>query len=90
MCKDKIAAFMISFKLICDMNMGAQWLSGRVLDLRPSDRGFEHHQRHCVLSLTKTHNLCLVLVQHRKTRSDTTEKNDWDVKNQIKQTNKAT
>ena len=30
---------------------------------------------------------CLILVQHRKTRLDMTEKNiDWDVKNQTKQT----
>ena len=26
---------------------GAQWLSGRVLDLRPKGRGFEPHWRHC-------------------------------------------
>ena len=34
---------------------GAQWLSGRVLDLRPKGRGFEPHRRHCVVSLSKTH-----------------------------------
>ena len=34
---------------------GAQWLSGRVLDSRPSDRGFEPHRRHCVVSLSKKH-----------------------------------
>ena len=28
---------------------GAQWLSGRVLDSRPKGRGFEPHQRHCVV-----------------------------------------
>ena len=33
-------------------SMGAQWLSGRVLDSRPRGRGFE---RHCVVSLSKTH-----------------------------------
>ena len=27
---------------------GAQWLSGRVLDLRPKGGEFEPHQRHCV------------------------------------------
>ena len=32
-------------------NMGAQWLSGRVLDLRSRGRGFEPHQRHCVVVL---------------------------------------
>ena len=32
-------------------DMGAQWLSGRVLDLRPKGRGFEPHRRHCVVVL---------------------------------------
>ena len=31
--------------------MGAQRLSGSVLDLRPRDREFESHQRHCVVVL---------------------------------------
>ena len=35
--------------------LGAQWLSGRVLDSRPKGRGFEPHRRHCVVSLSKTH-----------------------------------
>ena len=30
---------------------GAQWLSGRVLDLRPRCRGFEPHRRHFVVVL---------------------------------------
>ena len=29
--------------------LGAQWLSGRVLDSRPSGRRFEPHRRHCVV-----------------------------------------
>ena len=29
----------------------AQWLSGRVLDLRPKGRGLEPHRRHCVVVL---------------------------------------
>ena len=29
--------------------MGAQWLSGRVLDSRLRGRGFEPHLRHCVV-----------------------------------------
>ena len=33
------------------MHMGAQWLSGRVLDSRPKGRGFEPHRRHCVVVL---------------------------------------
>ena len=32
-------------------HMGAQWLSGRVLDSRPKGRGFEPHRRHCVVVL---------------------------------------
>ena len=33
------------------LKMGAQWLSGRVLDSRPRGRGFEPHRRHCVVVL---------------------------------------
>ena len=54
--------------------MGAQWLSGRVLDLRPRGHGFEPHRRHCVVSLSKNINPSLVLVQLRKTRPFTTER----------------
>ena len=35
--------------------LGAQWLTGRELDLRLRVCGFEPHLRHCVLSLSKTH-----------------------------------
>ena len=31
--------------------LGAQWLSGRVLDSRPRGHGFEPHRRHCVVVL---------------------------------------
>ena len=31
--------------------MGAQWLSGRLLDSRPRGPGFEPHRRHCVVAL---------------------------------------
>ena len=51
--------------------MGAQWLSGRVLDSRPRGRGFE---RHYVVSLSKNINPSLVLVQPRKTRPFITER----------------
>ena len=53
--------------------MGAQWLSGRVLDSRPKGRGFEPHLRHCVVSLSKNINPSLVLVQPRKNRPCLTE-----------------
>ena len=33
------------------VDMGAQWLSGRVLDSRPKCHGFEPHRRHCVVVL---------------------------------------
>ena len=35
------------------MEMGAEWLSGRVLDLRPRGRGFEPHLHHCVVVLVQ-------------------------------------
>ena len=34
---------------------GAQFLSGRALDLRPTECSFEPHRPHCVVSLSKTH-----------------------------------
>ena len=39
------------WKLLIPLNhyLGAQWLSGRVLDLRPRGRGFEPHWCHCVV-----------------------------------------
>ena len=46
--------------------MGAQWLSGRVLDSRPKGGRFESHRRHWVVSLSKNINPSLVLVQPRK------------------------
>ena len=30
------------------MDLGAQWLSGRVLDSRPRGRGFKPHRCHCI------------------------------------------
>ena len=42
--------------------MGVQMLSGRVLDLRLRCRLFEPHLRHCVVFLSKTLIICLVLV----------------------------
>ena len=54
--------------------MGAQWFSGRVLDSRPKGGGFEPHQRHCVVSLSKNINPNLALVQPRKTHPFITER----------------
>ena len=52
----------------------SQWLSGRVLDLRPRGRGFKPHRRLCVVSLSKNINSSLVLVQPRKTCPCLTER----------------
>ena len=38
-------------KTITSRGEGAQWLSGRVLDLRPRGHGLKPHQRHCVVVL---------------------------------------
>ena len=51
--------------------MGAQCLSGWVLDSRPRDCGFEPHRRHCLVSSS---NPSLVLVQLRMTRPYITER----------------
>ena len=72
--------------------VGAQWLSGRVLHSRPRGHGFEPHRRHCVVSLSKNINPCLVLVQPRMICPFITERLLMGRKesNQIKQTNKQT
>ena len=54
--------------------MGAQRLSGRVLDLRQSGHGLEPHQRHCGMSLSKNINPSLELVQPRNTCPFITER----------------
>ena len=53
---------------------GAQWLSGRVLDSTQRGHGFNPHWRHCIVSLSKNINPCLVLVQPWKTRPYITER----------------
>ena len=37
------------------VNVGAQWLSGRVLDSRPRGSGFKPHRRHCLVVLEQEH-----------------------------------
>ena len=54
--------------------MEAQWLSGRVLDLRLRGSGFEPHWRHCVVVLEQDIYPSLVLVQPRKTSCCFTER----------------
>ena len=55
-------------------SMGAQWLSGRALDLRPRGRGFEPHRCHFVVVLEQDIYPSLVLVQPWKTRPCLTER----------------
>ena len=57
-----------------NMDLGAQWPSGRVLHSRPRGCGFEPHWRHCVVSMSKNINPSLVLVQPRKTCPCITER----------------
>ena len=54
--------------------VGAQWLSGRVLDSRLRGHVLEPHRHHCVVSLSKDINPSLVLVQPRKTLPFITER----------------
>ena len=54
--------------------MGERSGSSRVLDSRQRGYGFESHQHHCAVSLSKPLIPCLVLVQPRKTHQDMTEK----------------
>ena len=53
--KDKRLEKHVIGLICCFTHWGAQWLPGRVLDLRPRDCGFESHRRHCVVSFSKTH-----------------------------------
>ena len=55
-------------------NLGAMWLSGRVLDSRPRGRELEPHRRHCAVSLRKNISPSLVLVKPRKTSPFITER----------------
>ena len=48
---DVIFIMLINVKMPTIVGEGVQWLSGRVLDLRPKGRGFEPHRRHCVVVL---------------------------------------
>ena len=68
--KDKLYCFIFRIKI----QLGAQWLSGRVLESRLSGRGSEPHRRHCVVSLSKNINPSFVLVQPRKTHLFITER----------------
>ena len=62
---------LVLYRLVNNYGWG---LSGKVLASRPRDRGLEPHRRHCVVSLNKKINPCLVLVQPRKTHPFITER----------------
>ena len=49
--KKLIQYLIYSNKTVTSDFQGAQWLSGRVLDMRPKGSGFEPHRRHCVVVL---------------------------------------
>ena len=66
--------FTLNLFVYLNQRTGAQWLSGRVLDLRPRGRRFKPHRCHCVVSLSKNINPRLVLVQPRKTCPFITER----------------
>ena len=70
--------------------LGAQWLSGRVLDLGQKGHGFEPHLRHCIVSLSKNINPSLALVQPRKIHPFITERSLMGHKesNQTKKTSR--
>ena len=54
--QERVSAENVLFGKHClNIEKGAQWLSGRVLDSRLRGRGFEPHRHHCVVSLSKTH-----------------------------------
>ena len=76
----------IQYRLVT-FTVEALWLSGRVLDSRSRGCRFEPHQRHCIVSLSKT---CYPLLSTGSTQEDLSRHDwtivDWDVKNQIKQT----
>ena len=48
---DRLTRDINKVAIMTDKVLGAQWLSGRVLDSRQKGRGFEPHRRHCVVVL---------------------------------------
>ena len=68
--------------------MGGQWLCGKSALLETEGLRFKSHKHHCIESLSKTH---CSLLSTGSTQEDLSRHNcnivDWDIKNQIKQTN---
>ena len=46
-----VLIFVLEFKVLFNNLLGAQWLSGVVLDSRPGGCGFEPYRGHCVVVL---------------------------------------
>ena len=69
---------MIHLKFIY-LQKAAQWLSGRVLELKQMSCGFERHGPHCIMSLSKTR---LSLLSTGSIQEDPSRHNwklfDWD------------
>ena len=53
----KLLGVHIDETLSWNQHMGAQWLSGRVLESRPKGRGFEPHWRHCATCFIPGHEI---------------------------------
>ena len=85
--KDHCAIFHYCYiTIFFHLELGAQWLSGKVLDSRLRGRVFNGpHWRHCIVSLSNNINPSLVLVQSRKSCPFITERLLMDIKNQVKQ-----
>ena len=68
---------------------GAQWLCWTMLDSILRSSLVYPHLRHCIMCLTKTHKyLHTTGSTHEEPSRHNWKRVDWDVKNQIKQTNK--
>ena len=72
-----------SFSRIDVSWIGAQWLGGRVLDLRSRGCEFELHKRHCIVYFSK---ILYLILNTGSDQEDLSEYDwtivDWDVKNQ--------
>ena len=69
--------------------MGAQWLSGRVLDLRPRGRGFKLHRRHIVVPLSKVSNSAKIRDRYNQVPHLTKDTNGNVTNSQLDTTNES-
>ena len=59
--QDNLICFLLMLYVL--VNLDVQCFSGKVFDLRPKGCGFKPHRRHCVVSLSKTHESLLSTVK---------------------------